>query len=116
MATSAAEARIASEPITYAAIRSSPTAHRPTEEESQQPASEQADPKDHGEEGHDSPAHGLEESRRHEVVGNDQQHMMDQHADSMSGSTMPRAATGFGANSAKPTNFVLPCPPGQSTT
>ena len=75
------------------AIRSPPAAHRPAEEESQQPAGEQADPKHHGEEGHHSPAHGLEESRCHEVVGSDQQQMMDQHADSMAGSTVPRGSS-----------------------
>jgi hypothetical protein len=69
-------------------IRSPSAAHRPAEEESQQPADEQADRKDHGEEGYYSPAQGLEESRRHEVVGSDQQQLMGQHADSMAASTV----------------------------
>jgi hypothetical protein len=64
-------------------IRSSPPARRPSEEESQRPAGQQADRKDHGEEGHYSPAHSLEKPRRHEVVGGDQQQLMGQHADSM---------------------------------
>ncbi len=69
-------------------IRSPPATGRPAEKESQQPAGEQADRKDHGEEGHHSPPQGLEESRRHEVVGSDQQQLMGQHGNSMAGSTV----------------------------
>lgn len=73
---------------TASKIKSSPATHRPADEESQQPASEQADPKDHSEEGHHSPTQGLEESRRHEVIGGDQKQLMNQHADSMAGHTV----------------------------
>ena len=90
-----------------AATSSPPAAHCPAEEESQQPAGEQADPKDHGEKGHHSPAHGLEESRRHEGVGGDQQQMMDQHADSMAGSTVIRGSNRSRANFGKPLNFAV---------
>jgi hypothetical protein len=69
-------------------ISSPPAAHRPAEEEPQQPTSEQADRKDDSEEGHHSPTQGLEKSRRHEVVGSDQQQLMGQHADSMAGGTV----------------------------
>lgn len=76
-----------------AATSSPPAAHCPADEESQQSAGEQTDPKDHGEKRHHSPAHGLEESRCHEVFGSDQQQMMDQHADSMAGSTVTRGSS-----------------------
>jgi hypothetical protein len=69
-------------------IRSSPPARRPSEEESQRPAGQQADRKDHGEKGHYSPAHSLEKPRRHEVVGGDQQQLMGQHAASMADRTV----------------------------
>jgi hypothetical protein len=69
-------------------IRSSPSARRPSEEESQRPAGQQADCKDHGEKGDYSAAQSLENSRRHEVVGGDEQQLMGQHADSMAGFTV----------------------------
>ena len=68
--------------------KSSPPARRPSEEESQRPARQQADRKDHGKEGHYSPAQSLEKPRRHEVVGGDQQQLMGQHADSMADRTV----------------------------
>jgi hypothetical protein len=64
-------------------IRSSASARRPSEEESQRPAGQQANCEDHGKEGHYSPAQSLEKPRRHEVVGGDQQQLMGQHANSM---------------------------------
>lgn len=69
-------------------IRSSPPARRPSEEESQRPAGQQADRKDHGEEGDYSAAQSLENSRRHEVLGGDEQQLMGQHVDSMAGCTV----------------------------
>jgi hypothetical protein len=66
-------------------IRSSPPARRPSEEESQRPAGQQADREDHGEEGDYSAAQSLKNSRRHQVVGGDEQQLMGQHADSMAG-------------------------------
>jgi hypothetical protein len=93
MPSSVAKAGAAGGRSLNAGISSPPTARCPAEEESQQAAGEQADPKDHGEKGHHSPAHGLEESRRHEVVGSDQQQMMDQHPDSMAGSTVTRGSS-----------------------
>jgi hypothetical protein len=83
-------------------IRLFPAAHRPAEEESQQPAGEQADRKDHGEEGHHSPAPGLEKSCRHEVVGSDQQQLMGQHADSMAGRTVTCSGRVTGPRSSSP--------------
>jgi hypothetical protein len=68
-------------------IRSFPPARRPSKEESQRPAGQQADRKDHGEEGDYSAAQSLENSRRHEVVGGDEQQLIGQHADSMTGGT-----------------------------
>jgi hypothetical protein len=62
--------------------------HCPAEEKPHQPAGEQADCKDHGKEGHHSPAQGLQESRRHQVVGSDQQQLMDQHEESMAANTV----------------------------
>jgi hypothetical protein len=64
-------------------IRSSAPARRPSEEESQRPAGQQANCEDHGKKGHYSPAQSLEKPRRHEGVGGDQQQLMGQHADSM---------------------------------
>jgi hypothetical protein len=72
-------------------ITSSPPARRPSEEKSQRPADQQADRKDHGEEGDYSAAQSLENSRRHEVVGGDEQQLMGQHADSMAGCTLTSA-------------------------
>jgi hypothetical protein len=69
-------------------VRSSPPARRPSEEESQRPAGQQADRKNHGEEGDYSAAQSLENFRRHEVVGGDEQQLMCQHADSMAGCTV----------------------------
>jgi hypothetical protein len=69
-------------------IRSSPPARRPSKEESQRPADQQPDRKDHGEEGDYCAAQSLENSRRHEVVGGDEQQLMGQHADSMAGCTL----------------------------
>ena len=69
-------------------IRSSPPARRPSKEESQRPAGQQADRKNHGEEGDYSAAQSLENSRRHEVVGGDEQQLIGQHADSMTGGTL----------------------------
>lgn len=73
-------------------IRSSPPARRPSEEESQRPAGQQANRKDHGEEGDYSAAQSLENSRRHQVVGGDKQQLMGQHTDSMAGCTVTSGA------------------------
>ena len=73
-------------------ITSSPPARRPSEEKSQRPADQQADCKDYGEEGDYSAAQSLENSRRHDVVGGDEQQLMGQHTDSMAGCTVTSGA------------------------
>ena len=86
-------------------IRSSPPARRPSEEESQRHADQQDDRKDHGEEGDYSAAQSLENSRRYEVVGGDEQQLMGQHADSMAGCTP--------TSGARTAIFAMPLAPAQ---
>ena len=66
-------------------IRSSPSARRPSEEESQRPAGQQADRKDHGEEGDYSAAQSLEKSRLwvldRSSIGGDLGKFVDQSAE-----------------------------------